>query len=246
MKTHEARELGLRIAGLIESGEMVHAVDILRPILAGPLAFRLLDQIGAPLGKLPFETADPFFDWLGQLRAEGAWVVIASALRQQIGQNLPGAMERTRRYIILADIWYATDIFGERVPGPALVSNFQPALDELETWRDESNRWVRRSVGVAIHFWAKRTRDSAGSHAQVETLLEFLSPVFKERDSDAVKGFGWGLKTLGRYHPDRVGGWLENQEAHYGRPARALMLQKTLTYLPAETKLRFSKMEQVD
>jgi len=246
VKTHEARELGRRIATLVQAGEMEEASAILRPILANPLAFRLLDQIGAPLGTLPFETTDPFFDWLSRLKAEGAWVVIASALRQKISGDLPGAMERARRYIILADIWYATDIFGERVPGPALVSNFQPALDKLGPWREDPNRWVRRSVGVAIHFWAKRTRDSAGSHAQTETLLEFLSPVFKERDDDAVKGFGWGLKTLGRYHPDQVGGWLENQAAHYGRPARELMLQKTLTYLPAETKLRFSKPEQVD
>jgi hypothetical protein len=243
VKTREARELGKRITTLVQAGEIEEAEDILRPILAGPLAFRLLDQIGAPLGRLPLETADPILDWLGQLRAEGAWVVIASALRQQIFQNLPGAMERARRYIIKADIWYATDIFGERVPGPALVEVFQPALEQLESWREDCNRWVRRSVGVAIHFWAKRRRAVAGSHTQAQALLEFLTPVFNEKDSDAVKGFGWGLKTLGRYYPDQVSGWLDNQAALYGRPARELMLRKTLTYLPAEAKLRFSKPE---
>ena len=241
MKTHDAREFGKRIATLVQSGEIEQAEDILRPILAGPLAFRLLDQTGAPLGKLPFETTDPFFYWLGQLQAEGAWVVIASALQRQIGEDLPGALERTRNYIIQADIWYATDIFGERVPGPALVDTFQAALRELEAWREDKNRWVRRSVGVAIHFWAKRTRSSAGSHTQAESLLEFLSPVFNENDGDAAKGFGWGLKTLGRYHPDQVGNWLEKQMKMYGRPARRLMMRKSLTYLPAETKLRFSK-----
>jgi hypothetical protein len=52
---------------------------------------------------------------------------------------------------------------------------------------------------------------------------------------DAVKGVGWGLKTLGRYYPDLVAEWLPRQVI---RRHRALMLRKALTYLSDEQRTR--------
>lgn len=119
------------------------------------------------------------------------------------------------------------------MPGPTLVAGLQPALELLAPWREDANRWVRRTVGVAVHFWAKRSR---GQHAaEAEVLLTFLEPMFEEWDMDAVKGVGWGLKTLGRHYPDLVADWLAQQ---VGRPHRALMLRKALTYLSDEQRAR--------
>jgi hypothetical protein len=52
--------------------------------------------------------------------------------------------------------------------------------------------------------------------------------MFEERDVDAIKGVGWGLKTLGRYYPELVSGWLKKQVA---RPHKALMERKARMYL---------------
>jgi hypothetical protein len=60
--------------------------------------------------------------------------------------------------------------------------------------------------------------------------------MFGEWDMDAIKGTGWGLKTLGRYYPDLTSEWLMRRVAL--QPYRALMLRKALTYLPPEQRVR--------
>jgi len=193
----------------------------------------LLGRIGEAIGAGLLEAVNVFLEHVAADKTEGGWVVIASALGAQLDRDPAGAFARCREYIIAADVWYATDILGERVPGPALVADLQPALDLLAPWREDDNRWVRRTVGVAVHFWAKRSR---GQHAaQAEALLAFLEPMFGERDMDAVKGVGWGLKMLGRHYPDLVADWLARQ---VGRPHRALMLRKALTYLTDKQRAR--------
>ena len=53
---------------------------------------------------------------------------------------------------------------------------------------------------------------------------------------DATKGTGWGLKTLGRYFPDLVAGWMREQVVVRKRRHRAIMLRKALTYLSPEQR----------
>jgi hypothetical protein len=171
-------------------------------------------------------------------RTEGGWVVIGSALRQQLDRDLAGAFARCRAYVVAANVWYGADILGERVPGPALVSSFEPALVQLGPWRPDGNRWVRRAVGVAVHFWAKRSRGAPELRPQAEALLAFLDPMFSEWEMDAAKGVGWGLKTLGRTYPNLVADWLVEQTVHRGRRHRALMLRKATAYLPDDQRAR--------
>jgi len=233
MKTQEAKELGERIAVLVQAGQIAQAYALLSPVLAERTPFSLLGRIGEAIGAGLLEAVNVFLEHVAADKTEGGWVVIASALGGQLDRDPAGAFARCREYIIAADVWYATDILGERVPGPALVANFQPALDLLAPWREDDNRWVRRMVGVAVHFWAKRSRGEFAS--QAEALLAFLEPMFGEWDVDAVKGVGWGLKTMGRHYPDLVADWLAQQ---VGRRHQALMLRKALTYLSDEQRAR--------
>ena len=236
MKTKEARELGKRIAALVQAGQPDEAYALLSPVLAERTPFRLLDRIGEAVGVGPLEAANDFLERIASDKTEGGWVVIASTLRAQLDRDPVGAFARCREYIIAADVWYAADILGERVPGPALVADFQPALDLLAPWREDDNRWVRRTVGVSVHFWTKRSRGAVEYVAQAEALLAFLEPMFEEWEMDAVKGVGWGLKTLGRHYPDLVADWVAQQVVQ--RRHRALMLRKALTYLSEEQRAR--------
>jgi hypothetical protein len=61
--------------------------------------------------------------------------------------------------------------------------------------------------------------------------------MFGEWDMDAVKGVGWGLKTLGKHYPDLLTQWLEEASPQRHRH-RALMLRKALTYLAPEQRAR--------
>jgi hypothetical protein len=231
MRAAEADELGKRMAALIQIGRMAPAHALLEPILAQRTPFALLDHIGAALATDPPHAVNALLEQIAAGGREGGWVVIGSALRAQLDQDQAGAFARCRDYIVAADVWYGADILGERVPGPALVAHFDPALSLLSPWRGDADRWVRRAVGVSAHYWAKRTR--GGEPAQAEALLAFLEPMYEEWEMDAAKGVGWGLKTLGRYYPLLLAEWLARQA---DRRPRALMRRKALTYLSAEQR----------
>ena len=238
IRTREARELGKRIALFVQDRQVAQAHALLSPVLVERTPFRMLDLIGAAVGAGPPEAVNPFLEHVAAARTEGGWVLIASALRKQLGRDPGGTFARCRAFIVAADVWYATDILGERVPGPALVTDFEPALALLAPWRQDPNRWVRRAVGVSVHFWAKRSRGAAELTAQAEALLASLEPMFEEWDMDAVKGVGWGLKTLGRHYPDLVADWLARQVVQRQRRHRALMLRKAFKFLSDEQRAR--------
>ena len=239
MNTKEARALGEQAAALAAAGQQDEAHALLRPLLSARTPFRLLDVVGARLAEAPPQTVDPLLQRIAAEGQMGGWPVIGSALGGRLKVNMPGAFAHCRDFTIQGDVWYATDILGERISGPGLVTDFTQALSLLAPWRNDANRWVRRSLGVAVHLWAKRAHGDPGKTTQAEALLAFLEPLFGERDLDVVKGVGWGLKTLGRYYPDIQANWLRRQVFELERPHSRLMLRKALTYLPPDQRSCF-------
>jgi 3-methyladenine DNA glycosylase AlkD len=223
---------------LVEVGDIEGAYTLLAPVLAERTPFPKLGVIGEAVGAGPLGTANAFLEEIARHKTEGGWVVIGTALGQQLERDLSGAFDRCRRYVVAADIWYGADILGERVPGPALVADFEPALALLAPWREDEVAWVRRTVGVAVHFWAKRSRGAERLASQARALLQFLEPMFEEWEMSAVKGVGWGLKTLGKHYPDLMADWLAEEVVSGERHHRALMLRKALTYLSQEQRNR--------
>jgi 3-methyladenine DNA glycosylase AlkD len=238
MKIKEAGQLGQHVSELVSGGRTRQACALLEPVLVARTRFPILGRIGQQLGTLPLGTVQSFLDRIAAGKSEGGWVVIGAALGEQLDRDLEGACARCRAFIIDADAWYAADILGERVPGPALLLDLPATLVALSPWREDRNRWVRRTVGVAAHFWAKRSGGASALESNAAALLKFLEPLFSEWDMDAVKGVGWGLKTLGRYYPHLVAGWLAERVVVQQRPHRALMVRKALTYLPDDPLVR--------
>lgn len=233
-----AAALGRQLKALLSDGKADAALSLLSTVLAQRTPFRLLDRIGVQVGEGPLPLTNAFLQRVAERATEGGWVIIGSALGRQLEHDSSGAMERCRTYIIAADLWYGADILGERVAGPALIADFEHALVLMDPWRLDTNRWVRRAVGVAVHYWAKHSRGRPESIAAAQGLLVFLEPMFEEWDVDAAKGIGWGLKTLGRYYPHLLSDWLSRQ---LPRRHRSLMLKKALTYLPADQQARFAQ-----
>lgn len=238
MNSRDADDLGQRLAALVEAGELADAHALLVPILAQRTPFALLDRIGRAVGRAPLPAANDFLEAVAADRTMGGWVIVGSALGQQLGRDLAGALERCRADIEDGDAWYVCDILSERVPGPSLVADLEATLPELAPWRESPNRWVRRGVGVAVHFWAKRSRGSPEREAEARRLLAVLEPLLAERELDAVHGIGWGLKTIGKYYPNVLTDWLAQQMARGGRPPRALMLRKAVAYLSGDQRSR--------
>jgi 3-methyladenine DNA glycosylase AlkD len=235
----QARAYGAQVRQTLENSGVPAALDALNGILRERTPFRLLDLVGAALDTAGEDNVDELLQTLADQRSEGGWVVIASALRERLPRDLAGALEASRKYIAQAQIWYGCDIIGERVPGPALVAQFQPSLEILSSWRSDPDAWVRRALGVAVHFWAKRSRGLPGSAEQTRALLDFLSPMLEEKDYDAAKGVGWALKTCGRYFPQATQPWLEEQLLAAGRRPAAIVKRKALKFLPADFRKNF-------
>lgn len=99
------------------------------------------------------------------------------------------------------------------------------------------NKWVVRSVGVAIHFFSKRIKDEP---EKIKRLLKLIEPYIEVKQVDVVKGIGWGLKTIGKYHPDLLAAFLEKQWRLRKRMSK-LMIRKALTYLPVQEKKRLEE-----
>jgi hypothetical protein len=230
--------LGERLAALVTTGEIEPAVDLLSPLLAERTSFAVLRRIAAPVGGVSIQPANRLLARIAEGRTEGGWVVIATVLDGQLGYDLADTLVRCRDYIVQANVWYAADILGEGVAGQALLRHFGPALDQLATWREDAEVWVRRALGTAVHFWAKRSQGAPELTPEARALLALLAPMFGEWEMDAAKGIGWGLKTMGRYYPDLVADWLAQDVIPAGRRHRALMLRKALTFLSGEQRAR--------
>ena len=115
--------MGRRIAALVQDGQPEQAYVLLAPVLARRTPYRLLGRIGKVVGAGPLPATNAFLERIAAERTEGGWVVIGSALGQQLERDLEGAFARCQENVIAADVWYGTDILGERVPGPALVAH---------------------------------------------------------------------------------------------------------------------------
>jgi hypothetical protein len=235
LKAQEACDLGSRLALYVAKGDFRGADELLIPVLNTKTSFALLDIIGKEIGKAPLTPVNTYLRQIALGGTMGGWVVIASGLRCQFESDFPGAFQRCDEFTRLSSTWYGVDIFGERVPGPALVLSFDRAVEFINLWRTDPDRWIRRMVGVAVHYWAKQAHGNDLYCDRVRRLFEMLEPMFSERHIDAVKGVGWGLKTLGRYYPSILTDWLVCQN---GRPHTALMMRKAVTFLPDDMKIR--------
>ncbi|MBN1438662.1 MAG: DNA alkylation repair protein [Anaerolineales bacterium] len=235
MNSADADRIGESILQMILDGETAGAHALLAPHLSRRIPFRLLDRIGTRIGAGPVPAVNGFLARIAREKPMGGWPLIGSALAAQLEADFEGALERCRGFIVFGDAWYAADTLAERVPGAALVTDFNRALPILKRWRTDEERWVRKSCGVAVHLWTKRAHGDPRLLPKVKTLLAFLAPMFGEEDLDAVKGIGWALKTIGRFYPETLTPWLIRQ---VGRRAsyRPLMLRKAVTYLNPEDR----------
>jgi len=239
MKSVEAVEFGKLVGSLVQNDDLVGAYQELSPALTNRTLFRILEKISLGIwqvtGVASLSIVNTFLDHIAARKTEGGWVVIGSLLRSQLDADMPAALTRCHKYLTSAEVWYVADILGERLPGPALLVDFDAALRLLHPWRADPNRWVRRDVGVAVHFWAKRSQINI---VRAQRLLSLLEPMFEERNLDALKGVGWGLKTIGKYYPGLISEWLADQMFENQSHPRALMLRKALTYLPESQRAR--------
>jgi 3-methyladenine DNA glycosylase AlkD len=207
---------------------------VLNPVLDVKVPFPLLDEIGKRLGeagKLERQRYFQVFDEIVATYKMGGYVIVGQALAQFLETELEASIRKAAEVVVKGQEWYVCDIVGERVLGQALVDYFEPAILLLEQMVALEDQEVRRSIGVAVHFFAKRRPAEA---ERLRRLLSLLSLLIEDKRVFVVKGVGWGLKTIGKYQPKLVEEYL--QEILGTKRVSKLMLRKATTYLDAKTK----------
>jgi len=231
----DADAVASKAEALIHEGNLEKTCGVLDALAFGRTKFPILDRVGMRLGQTDLGNAT-FLEALDRMISRGSvgyYVIVGSALAQRVGSNMVTCLEKTAGYIIMAENWAKCDSIAERVWGEALVYNFPRAYKYLARMRNHDNRWIRRAIGVAVHYFAKRKPTAT---AELRMLLVLLAPRLGERDYDAIKGIGWGFKTIGKYQPRLLTKFLENHVKRV-HPTK-LMLKKATTYLSARTKQR--------
>lgn len=234
MKKNEAEELGRYIMYCLENDKEEDAFERLMPALQEKNSFQILDTIAQQFHGTISNDIDQyfrFFDYLSSRKEMGGYVIIAQAMIGALESDRALCFRKAKEYLIEGDEWYVCDIIGERVLGHALIYDTQKTLPFFKEYVVDENHWVRRSVGVAVHLFAKRCRNS---NETVPTLLHLLEPQLEEKDMRVIKGVGWGLKTVGRYYPEYLVDYMTKQV--YQKKISAVIIRKCLTYLPEPLK----------
>jgi 3-methyladenine DNA glycosylase AlkD len=211
------------------------AAEVLKPLLNAKCSFSKLDLLGTLIGDKAKDEPAKFlraFDCIIDSQAMGGFVIVSEALVSFLDTDFETVMQKSREYIIKGATWYVCDIIGERSLGKATVKHFERTLPFLKNFLEDENKWVRRSAGIAVHFFAKRVQDDP---KKAKILLELLAPHIEEKQVDVVKGIGWGLKTIGKNYPDVSVPFLVEQ-LRAKKKLSKLMLRKALKYLPADNR----------
>jgi len=234
LSRQQAREAAKKCVESINRNNMKALWEVLNPILDAKVPFPLLDEMGKILGEAGKFSLPKYLEVFDEIFARGrmgGYVILGQALGRLLDVEFEASLSKAREYIAKGAEWYVCDIIGERVLGPALVNHFERALPYLEGLTREEDRWVRRSIGVAVHFFAKeRPKDQE----RVRKLLALSSLLIEDHRRDVVKGVGWGLKTIGKYQPRLIEEYL--QEALKSKRLSKLMLRKASTYLDEKVK----------
>jgi len=240
LSAKEAMKVATKCINHFEAGNMEEFWQTLNPILTSKTSFPQLDRIGLAFGKSAKSAPLKYIELFDEIQKDnrmGGYVIIGKALSVLLDIDLQLCLLKAREYLIKGDRWYVCDILGERVYGQALLRNFEETLPHLERFSRDQNRWVKRSVGVAVHSFVKRTHNDK---ERIKRLLELLSLQIEEKDTSAIKGIGWGLKTIGKYQPQLLEKYL--RITLESKRMSKLMLRKAATYLKPDVKEELSKL----
>lgn len=172
-----------------------------KEVLQNKVKFPLLEKIGeAFYANIPLEQQIGMTDRLVQMDYEGGYVIVGIILAKRMTANLQNSFEKAVEYYIRGDKWYVVDIIGERVHGQGLLHFFDQTFPFLVTYLQHENDWVKRSTGIAMHLAIKRGLEKE----KVAKLLDLALTQAESKNFQIIKGLGWAVKTLAKFHPDLV------------------------------------------
>ena len=170
-------------------------------ILIHKVKFPLLEYCTEELFKtIPLKQQIDFCNQIEALKTEGGNVILGKMLQLRLEIDFNESMQKATDYISRADIWYVSDLIGERVFGEALLRYPNISVKKvIALFRNKSN-WVQRSLGAGIHYAVKN--ELPENH--VRKLFIVLIRKSNTNDKEIKQGVGWAAKTTAKFHPHLI------------------------------------------
>jgi 3-methyladenine DNA glycosylase AlkD len=125
--------------------------------------------------------------------------------------------------------WASCDGFCNHTMGD-FIKQYPEYTEELKTWTESQNRWVRRAAAVSLIVPAKHGKFLRES-------LEIADRLLTDTDDMVQKGYGWLLKEVSRKHTDEVFSYVMKNKRVMPRTA----LRYAIELMPREMKAEAMK-----
>ncbi|WP_104385893.1 DNA alkylation repair protein [Sphingobacterium sp. HMA12] len=185
-------------------------IGIQEGLLKKKVSFPLLEYAAKEIVTwIPENDQTIFIDALVATDEMGSYVMAGMVLQLQLPLMLEQSILKACGYMVIGGQWHICDIVGERVLGHALLTFPEKTTSLLEQLARHPDKWVVRSVGVAIHYAVKK--GLAPEFA--ETMFKLLLSLSGATDFHIKKGIGWGAKTIAKFHPTIIARHMDSIES---------------------------------
>ena len=120
--------------------------------------------------------------------------------------------------------WAKCDSFCNHTVG-GLIENNPESLNELKSWANSNNRWLRRAAAVSLIIPAKKGKF-------LQEIFEISDILLSEEEDIVQKGYGWLLKEASRKHQKAVFNYVMKNRKRMARTA----LRYSIELMPKELK----------
>jgi len=128
--------------------------------------------------------------------------------------------------------WASCDGFCNHTVGD-FIEQFPQCVDELKSWTQSDNRWMRRASAVSLIIPAKHGKF-------FKEAIEIADLLLKDGDDMVQKGYGWLLKESSRKHQNEVFNYIMKNKKNMPRTA----LRYAIELMPGELKAEAMKRER--
>ena len=127
--------------------------------------------------------------------------------------------------------WASCDGFCNHTVGD-FIEQFPDYVDELKSWTQSDNRWMRRAAAVSLIVPAKHGKF-------LKESIEIAGLLLTDTDDMVQKGYGWLLKEASRKHTSEVFTYVMKNKKVMPRTA----LRYAIELMPKELKAEAMKKD---
>ncbi|HEY3375359.1 MAG TPA: DNA alkylation repair protein [Candidatus Aquicultor sp.] len=131
----------------------------------------------------------------------------------------PSDFETFERWILMyVNNWAKCDTFCNHTVG-SFVEQYPKYVQNLKTWTQSDNRWLRRASAVTLILPAR-------NGMFLDDVFEIADLLLQDNDDLVQKGYGWMLKEASKAHRQQVFEYIIDKKAIMPRTALRYAIEK--------------------